>query len=391
MLNKYGTKSYKEIKIKDYPAFNKCFLETAFGLDSTNIRNKKILVLNLDPLAVSLAFDDNDITAISTSNVNRNSYLTKYCNVKSYYAKDITKLEEILCTIKKNSMDYIFTNPPYDKTLYLEISQVLLPYLNDKGSLVVFGPMMPISIPFEHRSKYLYSDLWKHLHSFSKIEEKYYNTFESFIGYTELGIMTFKQETNFYNIHKLWKKYRDNDEVRLYEKILSYKGPKMSDVVGKNLSNGTILPLAGIAGYSKKYPVYDSIMYVDNGQCFVKENDEYFLKPLSKYEGFGVSNGKVSCGICVRNVNEAVTLYKKYRSNLIIRGLFAMSLGGSQHPHWKFMPYISYDEIEQGVDLVDKFKLTKEDIAVLTKHATNDTLETRYSHEANFNISKPVF
>lgn len=393
-MNVFGTKELKEIKIVDYPLFWKGFIKTTFKADEVKFRNKKILLINLDALVSKLVLDstDNELTVITTRKKNYELLKHRY-KLNIYYLDDITKLEEFMLIkgIKKNSMDYIFANPPYDKNLYLDISETLLSYINETGSMHILGPLMPITIPFKHKSKTRYAKLWKHLSECTIFDEKYHDAFDSFKGFTILGVMTFKQKENFYNINKLWKQFYSKDEVSLYEKLMSYKGPKIKDKICKNINKGIIVPMAGIGGITKKYAVMDSIMYVNNGECLAKINGEYTKISVEKYNGKGCDDGKVSQGVVVNNVDEAVRFYKKYRHNYILKGIFDMSLGGGQHPHWNIVPFFDCKNDIDDEFIIDELKLNENDLRILRRRSMETSIEDRYSGGIEYGITKRLF
>lgn len=372
-MNKYGTKSYEEIRVIDYSEMTKAYFDTLSKYDdisAKSITNKKILIFNLMPLHSYLNLA-NKVTVVTTNKKLSDECTNKYCNCNVILLSDLKELEyKLNHYVDMNSLDYIFANPPYDGDLYLDIAETLLPYINENGTMNILGPMQCIQTPAPHEYKFIHQQLFSHIKSYKIMDPKYYYLFDSFKGYTDLGIIRYVKEDRQFNIHTAWREYHNKELVALYDKILNSNITKISDVIEKRADKGIIVPIGRIGG-TKRYAVYNDFLLYDNGKCYVmkKENKNsgktLQIIPISKCDAKGIENGKIVQGIRMKSVDQAIKFHKKYRNNYILKGLFGLSLCGSQNPQWNVVPYFSMENEIDNKYIVDALKLNKTDLNIL--------------------------
>lgn len=360
----YGTDSLEEFKINDaVKHVNEWYKKTL--LDKHNVlRNKKCLVFNELPLCISLALAENEVTYITTRK--------EYIKIAIPYAKyavwlpedNILKIDSYLSMKPSFEMNYIFANPPYDKDLFLDISEILKSHLAENGKMFVLSPTQCIENPFKNLYINTHADLFTHLESCTKVDDDFTSTFESFQGFTNLGIYTFTKEKVNRDIRKMWRNMMTKEEAALYKKIASSKLPKISDVMCKNTDKGCIVPI-GTVGGCKRFLVYDKFVYYNDGECLIDGNK----LSIKEYNGFGISNGKIAEGVPMKNTGQAIRFHKLYKDSYIMRGIFGMSLAGSQNVCHKFIPYISCENETTDKELIEILNLNEKDLGILKAYS----------------------
>lgn len=397
MNNIYGTKKLKEMPIRGQEIFAKIFVNSWSKFDNLNIydiKNKNILVFDFYPMANYLS-PENKVTYLSTSEKMTKEFKEKHAsNVKCVSFNNIEELKQKLNKyLKTGTMNYIIGNPPYDKDLYLKICEVLLPYLTEDGTLNIIGPSQWITMGCGHQYRKVHQDLYNKLIGFELIDPDKYEHFENFLGITRVGVMRFskngKQDTESNN--NIWKEHEDKDVVSLVEKIKSSKCKKLSDVIVKNASFGTYVPLGDVGGYSKKYVVYSDLICVHNGECYVKKNGEITKIPVLKYEGEGLNKGKAARAVMMKSLDQAIRWHDKYKSNVILKGFAGLSLFKGTHFHYDYVYYLPFDKEMTNEEISKELNLNENNIEVLRKFAKTQTLEGRYKFDKMATVTNSIF
>lgn len=394
--NKYGTKVLKEMPIECQEVLTKEFMKCWNKYDRINlasIKNKHILVFDLFPLANYLSLE-NDIVYISTSEKLTNEFKLKHLSPAYTIAlvsneqleKDLDKI------IKRNSMDYIIANPPYNRDLYLDIAETLLPYVVDKnGTLNMLGPILWATMPCGHEFRDKHQNLYDRLISLEIVDPETYKNFESFLGITRLGVMRFSKNKQNDNT-ELWKKYEDKDTIKLIDKINSSKLPKVSDVVRRNVSFGTYVPLGDVGGFSKKYIVYHNVICVHNGEVYYYDKEGNIKTELAMKSNLAnLTRGKAATAVRMNSLDQAIRWHKAYRDNVLLNGFAGLSLFKGTHFHYDYIYYLPFDKEMTNDEIIQYLNLDGNDIEVLKTNAKTTTLENRYKNEGKKQINKNCF
>lgn len=378
-MNKYGTKALTEMKIVNHQdAIEEIFSALSkaenIAINTTNLQGMKILILDYLPLARFLA-PNNRMTMISGKNQNTKEFTKQYPSCKVIHINNYNNLEKIMKNnFKENTMDFIFANPPYKKQLYLDIAQILLPYINDTGTLNILGPIDALTIPKKHTKKSNHVDLWTHLKCCGVIPRDKYDLFESYKGYSDLGIMRFvKHETGF-NISNAWKQFYAKAEANLIKKVQNLSIKTISNEARKNCKQGLFVPI-GLIGGKKRFLPYANFLYCNNGICYIrkKKKGKFEIEevPISKCKHQAIKKGVAVRAIYFNTVGEALRFHTLYKNSYILKGLFGLSLNGTAHPTYEMIPYFKCDHKITNNEIIDRLQLSEEELDILHKYAIN--------------------
>lgn len=376
MNNKYSTKTLKECSVNDQDKLIREFFKICFpGVNYAVLDGKNILVLNVECLVGYLA-PKNKVNVVTTSTSTLFDLILKHKNVDisnlnidvNMRKKDIlTKVKYYLKKINLNSMDYIFSNLPYKRDLYLSISEMLIPYLKEDGKLWTIGPLNTIASPTQMKFKTTYDSLWSHLERYKELPvEMYYGKdkiFDQYGDYTFLGAMCFIKTKTSFNIYNEWTKFQEPAAVNLIDKIKNSNYPTLADVLVKNSNHGILVPLTNVTGgYDRtNRAVYMDFIYYEAGKCYVKGE----VIPISKYQ----NSNKISLSVRMNSVDQAKRFHTAYRDNTLLQGFASLSCGGTRHLDYSLIPYFSMKEDISFEDIVRRLNLTEEDITLLRKYS----------------------
>lgn len=374
-LNKFGTDTLKEVEILNWPAFIKEFGRI---FDLRQCTNKRILVINIAPLAQYLSYLDNaDIIYMSTDIDKINETRERYPAIISIFVKpdknkmiNVNKYLDMKTSL--NSFDYVIGNPNYDKDLYLCVAEGCHPFLKEGGKEMILGPTLCIDNPYYYEFVNKHKDLFTHLSGVEYLSNEMIECFESFNGYTNLAVFTFEKEKVFVDINKLWKNGKNGEEISLVEKLMSKKIVKISDICKEITNNGIFVPIGDIGG-GKHYLVFEKALCVKNGMvlCNVSgKRKEYSLKWLTTKECEKKNIKYSNIGIKVNSLEEAETVYNSYRNFDTLRGICTMSRFGSQHVKFEFIPYYCTNNEE---DIIKDLRLDTNEIAILKNYSKSDS------------------
>lgn len=377
-MGKFGTKETTECNINDHDTMIKQFYNICFpGINYVILENKKMLVLNLECLSEYLS-PKNDVKIVTTSLDKLDVLKSKHKNSSVDYLNiDVNmKNKEIMSelnkylknNIKQNSMDYIISNLPYKRDLYLSISELLLNYINYDGKLLMVGPLNTIASPTQMSYKIKYNELWKHLERYKELPvDMYYGEnkiFDQYGDYTFLGIMSFVKNTTSFNIYNEWERFQEPQAVKLIHKIKQLNIPTLADVIVKNTNHGILVPLTNVTGgYDRKNrAVYMDFVYYEKGKCYVKGD----VIPLSK---FIKNTNKIPQAVRVKNSEQATRFHTLYKNNYLLQGFASLSCGGTRHLDYSIIPYFSCETKINDGNIVDMCQLNEDDINLLRKYS----------------------
>lgn len=374
---KFATKTTVECNINNQDVLIKQFFNICFpGISYVILENKKILVLNVECLSSYLSPKNNVKTA--TTSLEKFNILNKRHNDSNLQYLNINikmKNKEILKeltfylknNIKLNSMDYIISNLPYKRDLYLSISELLLNYINDNGKLLMVGPLNTIASPTQMSYKIKYNELWKHLERYKELPvDMYYGEnkiFDQYGDYTFLGILSFIKKTTSFNIYTEWERFQEPQAVKLIQKIKQLNIPTLNDAMIKNTNHGILVPLTNVTGgYDRKNrAVYMDFVYYDKGKCYVKGN----VVPLSEMQ----NSNKIARAVRMKTKEQAVRFHSTYRDNYLLQGFASLSCGGTRHLDYTIIPYFSCEADTKDADIINMCKLNEDDINLLKKYS----------------------
>lgn len=377
-MSKFGTKETAECNINDHDMMIKQFYNICFpGINYVILENKKILVLNVECLSEYLS-PKNNVKIVTTSLDKLDILKSKHKNSSVDYLNiDVNmKNKEIMFelykylknNIKQNSMDYIISNLPYKRDLYLSISELLLNYINDNGKLLMVGPLNTIASPTQMTYKIKYNELWKHLERYKELHiDMYYGEnkiFDQYGDYTFLGIMSFVKNTTTFNIYNEWERFQEPQAAKLIHKIKQLNIPTLADVIVKNTNHGILVPLTNVTGgYDRKNrAVYMDFVYYEKGKCYVKGD----VVPLSKV----IKNtNKIPQAVRVKNSEQATRFHTLYKNNYLLQGFASLSCGGTRHLDYSIIPYFSCETKINDGDIVSMCQLNEDDINLLRKYS----------------------
>lgn len=373
-MNQFKTKLLNEAAVKDVAAHVDEWNKIIMPRDST------ILILN----ELSLVYEytrkelNNKIVYVSSTEEFVEEAKKRFPDVFSIYISghNLRKIDKRLeMKIKPNSINYIIGNPPYDGDLFLEIAELLQPYLAKDGKEVILAPTACIDNPSYKLYINMYSKLFSHFERIEKVSDELCKTFDSYNGYSALGIYVFKKEEVGRDPRKIWKNRNDDNFVEIRKKLENMEMPTISDVVVRNRYEGIIVPIGQIGG-GKRYLVYDKFKYSVNGACKIinKKDSKHGIVetvPLSKYSSFGVENGRINIGIPVKTEEEADLIWKLYRDNLILRGICVFSRGGGARIDYKMIPYFSCrNGMPTEMEIINALGLSDENVKYLKELGT---------------------
>ena len=377
---KYSTKSTVECDVNNQNILIKQFYNICFpGISYVVLEDKNIMILNVDCL-VNYLSPKNKMFVTTTSYYNFDILNSKHkqANIRYLDIKIDMKKKDILnkleCylknNIKTNSMDYIISNLPYKRDLYLSISEMLLPYLNENGKLWTIGPLNTIASPTQMKYKIEYAELWKHLERYKELPTDMYvgkdKIFDQYNDYTFLGIMSFIKNTTSFDIFNEWKRFQDPQAVKLIDKIKHLNVPTLNDVLLKNNNHGILVPLTNVTGgYDRtNRVVYMDFIYYEQGKCYIKGE----VKPISK-ETQGVNNNKIAQSVRMKTCEQAKRFHSIYRDNYLLQGFASLSCGGTRHLDYSLIPYFSCENETSCEDIIKTLKLNEDDMLLLKKYS----------------------
>lgn len=380
MDNKYSTKTTLECNVNNQNKLIKQFFNICFpGISYVVLEDKKILTLNVDCLTNYLS-PKNDVNTVTTSAFNFDILNSKHKSTKIQYLdikiemKKQDILSKIECYLKKNiklnSMDYIISNLPYKRDLYLSISEMLIPYLSKEGKLWTIGPLNTIASPTQMKYKIEYNELWKHLERYKELPTEMYvgkdKIFDQYGDYTFLGIMSFVKNTTSFDIYNEWKQFQDSQAVKLIDKIKQLNVPTLNDVILKNNNYGILVPLTNVTGgYDRtNRAVYMDFIYYDKGKCYVKGN----VLSASKVTQC-MNNNKLAQCVRMKTVDQAVRFHTMYKDNYLMQGFASLSCGGTRHLDYSLIPYFSCENEVKDEEIIKTLKLNEEDLCLLKKYS----------------------
>lgn len=380
MNHKYSTKTTSECEVNNQNTLIKQFFNICFpGISYVVLENKNILILNVDCLTNYLSPKNNVISATTSYfnfdilNSKHKEDKIKYLDIKINMKKNdiLNKLDCYLKNnVKLNSMDYIISNLPYKRDLYLSISEMLIPYLNKNGKLWTIGPLNTIASPTQMKYKIEHEDLWKHLERYKELPTDMYvgkdKIFDQYGDYTFLGIMSFVKQNTTFDIYNEWKNFQEPQAVKLIDKIKQSNVPTLNDVLLKNNNHGILVPLTNVTGgYDRtNRAVYMDFIYYEQGNCYIKGK----VVPMSKIVQ-GTSNNKIAQSVRMKTHNQAKRFHSIYRDNYLLQGFASLSCCGTRHLDYSLIPYFSCESEIHTEDIIKYLKLNEDDLTLLKKYS----------------------
>ena len=371
ILNKFGTDDKHEYEVNDFlghiAEWNKLLQP----------RKAKVLIIN----EMSLVFEyakkeyENEVVYVSTTKSNID-FVKQH--VKGVFALHIgfSRLKSIAKILEVRNMvtfDFIVGNPPYCGDLFLNISQQLQPYLTKDGKMFILAPTACLDNPSYFQYKQVYANLFSHLESLTALPDEIKNQFDSFNGFSKVGIYKFAKETVNRDINIMWEALNDEQFVEIKKKIKTSNVKMVADVMVRNTANGIIVPIADIGG-AKRFMSYALFKYCNDGICttLIKGKNGMLHEnriPISQQKE-GVKDNKIYCGLPCSTIQQAENVWRLYRHKKLMRGLITLAQGGSAHIDRKEVPYFPcLETIPTDKEIAQALNLNEDNVKYLKKIA----------------------
>lgn len=404
MKNKYATKTLNETFVKDRQRYVKLFYKHMFGNVRGDLFNKKILCINIEPLATKVYDDGNEVFAIVTSQERMQQLIKERSNIKCLYCdidikmkreEVINKLIETLKHIKKNSMDHIFVNLPFKGSLHLEITELLQQYLKEDGKIDAVQPITYLASEKQKTNKRKYNNLLRCITKYTVMDPEDWmgknKLFEELNDYTWYGIVQYGKKDNAFDQWSQWRIIQEPSVVKIIDKIKLLNLPTVASIVSKNvkaINDTIILPFTDVTGgYDRTNRlVYTNAVYVQNKMIFDNSVGQ-FVKP-EDFKGQGKPLGKdfrVSLGYICKDATEAQILFNAYNNYDILQGFTSISCYGNRHIERDRLPWVPASIAGSYEDTIEYLGLDEEDILTLRRYSVPCKIkQTSYVKERIF-------
>ena len=338
-------------------------------------KGAKVLIIDEMPLALEYA-RENEVVYVSTRKSNVEFVKQHFNNIKALNIR-LDKLKIIAKILEVRNMvtfDFIVGNPPYCGDLFLNISQQLQPYLTKDGKMFILAPSQCIENPGKMHYQTVYQQLFQHLETLNLVPDEMKRQFDSFNGFTNLGIYGFVKNKVNRDVNSMWEYLNNEQVVEITKKIKASRLPMVSDVLVKNTANGIIVPIGSIGGDTKKFISYATFKYCKDGICSTlikgKHGMLYENKiPISKQKE-GVQDNKIIRGIPCGTEESAIRTWKLYRHNKLMTGLCVISRFGSGNNNLKQIPFFSNENHEiTNKEIIEALNLNEDNVKYLKKIA----------------------
>lgn len=380
-MNIYKTKNRAEQAVNDYSEFRKVFFNYAFD-DDVVIKNKKVLIIDADPLVYSIDYS-NDLIVFTTNETNYEALTNKFNNLQIFLidkAKAEKQIKEKLEQLKMK-FNYIFGNPAYDDTLHLKIANISINYLEENGSCNLIEPLSAFCLK---DNKYVaeFPELFKHVRSYKIIDPKHHKLFESCNTFQDIGIIKYVPEETSFVAAEEWKKYYPDIVNNIRIKIHQSNIPTLDDVRTKTLNRGIVVPLSHIG--SVKGCVYKNFIYINDGMVKVlktkkQKNKNVFEK--AEYVPLDKIGRSPETGIPMKTIEQAIRWHYEYYHNPILKGLDWLSHLGSARRKPSLVPYFSFENETTEKEICKELNFTEDEIAFIKQCSCKDFRQNHFKTE----------